>query len=519
MAKTKEHGKLERALVNMLGDNYDITDLMDDWPYEYIPVELTPLQLGFCVLPIEQILFGGAAGGGKSEALLAAALRFIKRERYAGIIYRRTYADLANPGALLHRAKMWLQPHIENKSVKYDPQNKSFIFKEYGSVLAFGYMGMGNSAAGIQGSEYQFVGIDEVTQHIESDFQWAMSRLRPLKAVNAPTRGRFTANPGGIGHGWVKQYFKIRKNEQYDPDDRITVGGYDFSRKPPFRGKHEERRFIPARLIDNPHIRHEDYIKTLKELDPLTRDRLLNGDWDVSPNSRFKESWFGRYQKNGDYLTTPQGNFLIHQGLKFSTVDVAASTREGVGGEQMYSLQGATEQTLPCWSVISTWLLTDRLLFLLDVQRLQVEVPELFQAMHQTYNRWRVSELVVEANGVGRPVAQVAASQGLPIREVWTLHDKIQNSYTACNMAERGQIFLPDQSLNYPWLEDFENELFTWIGATKETSDQVDTVSTAAKYAQEKYPGVFSGRTEMSTRIPKSMHAFGQPRLGSTYGF
>lgn len=472
----------EQAKANAETTGFNPTDLIKAWPSQYIPVVPTPLQLGYCCLPVREMFYGGSAGGGKSEALLMAALQYVDIPGYSAIIFRKTFADLARNEGLLDRATKWLMPHL-GKTVKYQPVTRSFHFSS-GAVLAFGYMGTKGAEAAIQGAEYQFIGVDEVCQHLEADAKYATSRLRKKEGVKVPLRVRWTGNPGGIGHQWVKNYYQIKRNPDYDSKVGTHVGGHFFSEQPMFVGKHPNRMFIPARLVDNPYIDQEAYIPSLQSLDPLTRSQLLDGDWDASPSSRFRKEWFLRYTRRGDYITVGSKTFNIRNGIRFATVDVAASVREGVAGEQFYTRGGSMQQAEPCWTVISTWMVIDKFMFLLDVNRMQVEAPDIFAQMKRVMNEWEVRDFIVEGNGVGRPVAQVAQRQGLPVREIWTTHDKIQNSYTAANMAKAGQIVIPDERLELHWLEDFEGELFTWMGHPEETCDQVDTVSTAAKEAQ-----------------------------------
>lgn len=463
------------------------------WPAHYMgdPTKgaftPTPLQTAFCILPHRKVLFGGSAGSGKSEALLAAALQYVDFPGYSAIIYRRTYADLSRKGALLDRAMTWLGPHMgKGGTVKFHPITNSFHFSS-GATLAFGYMGSRGASESVQGAEYHFVGVDEVTQHFKQDVEWAVSRLRRTAGTRIPLRVRFTGNPGGRGHQWVREDFKIVKNPRHDPTNYLEIGGHRFSVEPPFIGANEDNPFIPARLIDNPFLDQANYIQSLSGLDPITKAQLLDGDWDSSPTSRYRREWFTRYTRSGDYLRINGENYLISSGNRFTTVDVAVSVREGVGGEKFTTGGGDRNAYIgePCWTVFSTWTIIDRFLILLDVTRVQIEAPDIVHHMTRISHQWRPNTFYVEGNGVGRPVAQLANSVGLPCQEVWTTVDKIQNSYQAANIAKSGRLILPDEQLSLPWLKDLEGELFTWTGHKEETSDQIDTISTAGKIAAD----------------------------------
>lgn len=477
----------------------DMTAILKDWPYEFIPHKPTPLQLAFCCLPQTDLLAGGAAGSGKSDAVLMNALRHVRVPGYKAVIFRKTYADLAKAGALIDRAKDWLAPHLETRTVRYNHQNHSFRFPS-GAIVEFGYIGKKGSADTVQGAEWHSISIDEITQHTKTDAMWCRSRLRTTKDIDVPLSFRATANPGNIGHEWVKEYWSIIPNPEYDPKDGRVVQGHFFSKNSMFIGGNPDRPFIPARLIDNPYIK-ENYVESLINMDPVSKAQLLDGDWAASPTSRFKRAWFKRYVRNGDYITIgmegspSEGRSINLKGAQlFTTVDVAASVKDGVGGEQFFTAGGATDSAEPCWTVLSTWgLVSDgrfKYLILLDVQRAQCEAPDIFILMKEIMKKWGVRNFVVEDNGMGRPVVQVGRQQGIPIKPVWTTYDKIVNSYTAANMAKEGMIAFPDVSMKYPWLDKWENEIFTWMGFPQETSDQVDTMSTAAKEASNfMYPG------------------------------
>lgn len=230
---------------------------------KYIPHDPTEKQAEFLKLNIKESLYGGAAGGGKSDALLMAALQYVEVEEYAAIIFRRTYKDLSLPGALMERAHEWL----DTTDAKWKEQDKTWIFPS-GATLTFGYLATESDKYNYQGSEYSFIGFDELTQFEESQYQYLFSRLRRLKGSTVPLRARAASNPGGRGHEWVKQRFLIE-------------------------GPESGRTFVPATLEDNPHLDIQEYEQSLMELDPVTREQLRLGNWNVRPDgSKFKRHWF-----------------------------------------------------------------------------------------------------------------------------------------------------------------------------------------------------------------------------------
>ena len=230
---------------------------------EYVPHDPTPKQAEFLLLDEKEALFGGAAGGGKSDALLMAALQYVDYPGYAAILFRRTFADLALPGALMDRMAEWLA----GKNARWHDKSKTWIFPS-GATISFGYLEHEKDKFRYQGAEFQFIGFDELTHFTMSQYTYLFSRLRRLKGAKVPLRMRTASNPGGVGHEWVKQRFLIE-------------------------GLKEHRPFVPSTIDDNPYLDREEYVISLQELDPLTRSQLLSGDWDASTKgNKFRREWF-----------------------------------------------------------------------------------------------------------------------------------------------------------------------------------------------------------------------------------
>lgn len=198
----------------------------------------------------KEVLFGGAAGGGKSSALLMSALQYVDVPNYSAILLRRTFADLNLPGALMDRFRDWM---ADFDDVRWNNNTYTATFPS-GARITFGYLNNVNDFLRYKGSEFQFVGMDEVTEIRQADYTYLFSRIRrpstgPLSQV--PLRMRATTNPAP---NWVRQRFIVE-------------------------GKEEGRIFIPSTLLDNPGIDHVSYRESLAELSPVERQRLEFGDW------------------------------------------------------------------------------------------------------------------------------------------------------------------------------------------------------------------------------------------------
>ena len=228
----------------------------------YCPHSPTYKQLLYLSLRTEEGFYGGAAGGGKSDALLMAALQYVDTPGYAALLLRRTYKALTLPEALLDRSRMWF-----GGQAKWQGDSNAFVFPS-GAKIVYGYLEADKDVEQYQSAAFQFIGFDELTQFSEYQYRYMHSRVRRLRGSNIPIRVRGASNPGSIGHEWVKQRFLIE-------------------------GKKYGRPFIPANLEDNPHLDRESYIRSLNNLDPVTRQQLLMGDWTArKPGGKFHREWF-----------------------------------------------------------------------------------------------------------------------------------------------------------------------------------------------------------------------------------
>jgi predicted phage terminase large subunit-like protein len=234
------------------------------------PPQAVFLALGTRILgsPVREALYGGAAGGGKSDALLMAGLQYADTPGYAALLMRRSFAQLAKPDALMDRAHQWLR----DTPAHWDGERKRWIFPSQ-ATLSFGYLETEKDKYEYQGAAYQFVGFDELTQFTETQWQYLFSRTRRKVGLDVPIRSWASANPGGEGHDWVKRRFLVE-------------------------GRAHGRVFVPATLDDNPSLDREDYLLSLMALDPVTRDQLLRGDWDArAPGGMFRREWYRQIVK------------------------------------------------------------------------------------------------------------------------------------------------------------------------------------------------------------------------------
>lgn len=277
-----------QLLTNPRGlDHLSPLDMQEFFPVEYprwnkyMPHKPTEKQWSFLLLDNLEALFGGQAGGGKSDCLLDCALQYVDVPGYAALLLRRTYADLNKPGSLIPRSHEWLRGTDAHwRGDLYQWQFPS------GAVLDFGYLDHDADVFKYQSSQYQFIGFDELTQFMEHWYRYLFSRLRrPTVMPHVPLRYRGATNPGGIGHEWVKRRFLLE-------------------------GAAHGRVFVPSALADNPHVDQKAYDEALDELDPITQAQLRNGDWDARPaGEMFDPAWF-KIIYEGELPTVPKMRWI-----------------------------------------------------------------------------------------------------------------------------------------------------------------------------------------------------------------
>ena len=225
-------------------------------------------QTDFLAAGETDVLYGGAAGGGKSYAMLVDPLRFAHRAAHRALILRRSMPELRE---LIDKSRE-LYPKAF-PGCKYREVEKLWNFPS-GAKVEFGFLERDADVYRYQGQAYSWIGFDEIT-HLPTEFSWnyLASRLRTTDSEITPYM-RCTANPGGSGAQWVKKRYIAPSpyNESFVGEDGIT------------------RKFIPARLNDNPYLAKDGrYEQMLKSLPPTQRRQLLEGNWEISEGAAFTE--------------------------------------------------------------------------------------------------------------------------------------------------------------------------------------------------------------------------------------
>lgn len=254
-------------------------------------------QAAFMSRPEYEALYGGAAGGGKSDALVIEALRQVHVPHYKALLLRKTFPQLAE---LIDKSLNYY-PQAFPKA-KYNASAHRWTFPS-GAKIIFGSMHRVQDKIQYQGQAYDFIAFDELTHFTFEEYSYLFSRNRP----NGPgTRVyiRATANPGGVGHGWVKERFITAGKP-------MTPIWEDVAWRAPDGKEHRSRQsriFVPSSVFDNPALLQNDpdYIKRLASMPEAERKALLYGDWDS-----FSGQVFTEWRNNSEHYRDRVGTHVI----------------------------------------------------------------------------------------------------------------------------------------------------------------------------------------------------------------
>jgi len=246
-----------------------------------------------------EVLYGGQAGGGKSAGLLAAAVRHVDLPDYRAIIFRRTEKELRKSGGLLERA--WEM--YQGLGTRPTNGGLTWIWPS-GARVDLAGMEHEKDRHKYKGTEFAFIGFDELTDFTELQYTFMLSRLRNTAGI--PGRVRAASNPGSSGHAWVLRRWGSWLYPEGHPDftgSRAEPGQRLFYRLDEHdrygeceRGaaRAMSRTFIRAKLSDTPQLAGTGYDAALDALDPLTRAQYRDGDWLAAAGrgTMFRREWF-----------------------------------------------------------------------------------------------------------------------------------------------------------------------------------------------------------------------------------
>lgn len=232
-------------------------------------------QTEFLASSEREVFYGGARGGGKSYAMLVDPLRYCHKQKHRALLIRRTMPELRD--LINHSQQLYPKAY---PGAKWREQEKEWKFPS-GARIEFGYAENLTDVLRYQGQSYTWIGIDELPQYPNEDiYNFLRSSLRSVDP-EIPVYMRATGNPGNVGSMWVKEMF-------VDPAPANTK--FEIEIKTPVGIKKITRRYIPAKLQDNPYLMQtDDYYAMLASLPEVQRKQFLEGNWDAFEDSSFPE--------------------------------------------------------------------------------------------------------------------------------------------------------------------------------------------------------------------------------------
>jgi predicted phage terminase large subunit-like protein len=394
----------------------------------YCPEEPSLTQKVFLRTNSLEGLFGGAAGGGKSSALLMSALQYVDVPGYTAILFRRTYADLSLPGAIMDRFQNWIAPHDE---IRWNANQYTAVFPS-GARISFGYLNNTQDYLRYKGAEFQFIGMDEVTEIRENDYRYLFSRLRRPKTgpvSQVPLRMRAASNPAP---NWVRQRFIVE-------------------------GKEKNRIFVRSMLQDNPGIDADSYRMALQALDPVERNRLEFGDWwSTSLGSLFDRE-----------------SFILVDPLEIPEVSNRARV---VRFWDLAATEPSSSNTDPDWTVGTLMMFDQGISYVLDVRKIRARGEKVEQLIAQTAYEDGIQVAIrmeQEPGSSGKALADQYARNVVPgydFSAIRSTGDKVTRARPFAAAVANGNVRVVRGS----WLTDWLDEFASFPEAANH-DDQVDS--------------------------------------------
>lgn len=405
-----------------------------------------PKQAAFLLIDKLEGMYGGAAGGGKSDALLMAALQYADVPGYAALLLRRTYGQLTKADSILDRAHMWLR----GTDATWEAGNNRYVFPS-GASLQFGYLQYFKDVYQYDGPAFQLIGFDELTHFQEEQYRFLFGRLRRLKNTTIPLRMRSATNPGGVGHVWVKNRFIVPGSATKD------------------------RFFVPATLDDNPSLDARAYRASLAMLDPVTRKQRESGDWDaVREGSIFKREWFeGRIIDKAPSASGGTAYFRVRYW------DLAA-TAPKAGRDPDYT--------------VGTLLARDRSgrYYVEDVQRFRLNPGDVEEKIYSTARldtrqvRIRI-EQEPGASGKSLIASYVRLLAGWDVRGIPSSGSKLARWMPFAAQCREGNVYV----CNGHWQADWFDEILNVPDSDHD--DQADSIAGAFSFFVDEYSAIRPG--------------------------
>lgn len=438
------------------------------------PLDIGPQpgpQTQFLSTEADIAFYGGAAGGGKSYALLLEPLRHMNNPLFGGVIFRKNSTQVRNEGGL------WDESFPIFSKFSAHPR-EAFLEWTFpsGARLKFSHLEHERTVYDWQGAQIPYIGFDELTHFSETQFIYMLSRNRSTSGIPGYVRG--TCNPDVIS--WVRRWvdWYINPDTGYPVPERSGVVRW-FIRKDDAMHWGDSREemldrfgpeeapksftFIPSKVTDNLILMEKDpaYIANLKALSRVERERLLGGNWNIRPSAGnfFQRHWFPVVD------AVPSG---WNQSLRFWD---RAATKPSESNRDPDWTRGLKLFKYPDgrWCVVD--LKSDRNTPFY-IEKLIKEV-----AYHDGQHTRIVSQQDPGSAGVAEGDAFIRMLQGFDVRTVVYGRDKATRAKPVSAQCEAGNVMV----LRSRWNEEFFSELENFSDNDKEYAhdDIVDVLSGA----------------------------------------
>lgn len=427
-------------------------------------------------------IFGGAAGGGKSHALLMEPLRHKDTRLFKGVIFRRTIKQVKNPGSIFE-ASQEIYPLVGARQTSSPPM---WQFPA-GGKLVFSHLEHEKNKYDWQGAEIPFIGFDELTHFTETQFWYLLSRNRSMSGIPGYIRATCNAD----AESWVRELIDwwIDPETGFPIEERSGVirwfirlnGHLHFADHPAElieefgdEVKPKSLTFIGAKIHDNPILMEKDpsYLANLHALDPVEKARLLDGNWDIKPAA-------GLYFAEGDFEIVDAHPILVKT-VRYWDL---AGTKPKAG----------VVKTNPDWTVgLKLGKCINNQFYVVDVERCREDPLGVETRVKNKASQDGVGVHIAieqEPGSSGKTVGHYYIRQlaGYSVAAIPSQTDKVTRAGPASSQAKAGNIKL----LRGPWNKAFLTELNNFP-SVKSKDDQVDGLSGAFNFLTEGNVGRFT---------------------------
>lgn len=418
-----------------------------------------------------ETLYGGAAGGGKSEWLLwYAGQQMVLHPFNRGGIFRRVFPSLER--TLIPRSKQ-MYPRLGGR---YNAVQHTWTFSN-GSVLEMGSLQYVDSVLDHQGTEYGFIGFEEVTEFEQYQIDYMIGRLRAPGPGIRPHMAA-TANPGGRGHRWAKRRWVKPKPDDYDGSQPPLP--YEVWTPKPTKENPEpgSRVFVPATLADNPILESRDpgyrsRLRTLAGSDKALLKAMEHGDWDAI--DAVEGALWKQSDLDGGRVTKEWFRLNVQVAARVLAVDPSDGNEDGHGDEYGVAVMSLGMDGVGYVELTDGWRAS----------------PDMMARKTTTLAaQMGCDAIVVEKNHGGKWVKTLIQQKDryAVVKTVWASEGKVTRARPVSGLfeydGELGEVGLPYRvRMVGDTHEQFEEEATTFTGAPGEVSpNRMDAVVWAGTY-------------------------------------